>query len=252
MMEKPLAVNMKEARAIEAAAKSGGIQIIVNYETTWNLANQAAWRLANEEHAIGELRKIVTYNGHRGPKEIGCSETFVKWLTDPGLSGGGAMTDFGSGGANLTTWLMGSQRPTSVMAVTQHIKPEIYPNVEDEGTIILTYPKAQAIIQASWNWPIDRTDLEVYGMTGSVLAPRKDLLRLQKTDAGETEINLPSPPPSSPSRDPLAYLVSVTRGETKPSGPSSLELNLIVTEILDAARESAATGRRIDLPPVAP
>jgi hypothetical protein len=35
MMEKPLAVNMEHARAIEAAAKKGGVQIIVNYETTW-------------------------------------------------------------------------------------------------------------------------------------------------------------------------------------------------------------------------
>ncbi|HEV2454471.1 MAG TPA: Gfo/Idh/MocA family oxidoreductase, partial [Verrucomicrobiae bacterium] len=35
MMEKPLAVNMKAARAIAAAAKKGHIQVIVNYETTW-------------------------------------------------------------------------------------------------------------------------------------------------------------------------------------------------------------------------
>jgi predicted dehydrogenase len=250
MMEKPLAVNMTEARAIQAAARKGGIQVIVNYETTWYRATQAAYKLADEEHAIGDLRKIVVHDGHRGPKEIGCSETFLKWLTDPKLNGGGALPDFGCYGAGLITWLLAGQRPTSVFAVTQQIKPEIYPEVEDEATVVLVYPKAQGIIQASWNWATDRKDMELYGTTGYVLAPRKDLLRLGKIDAQEIELDLPAPPQSSPFRDQLSYLAALVRGEIQPSGPSSLEMNLIVTEILDAARESARTGRRIDLPPV--
>ena len=249
MMEKPLAVNMEEGRAIQSAAKSGGIQVIVNYETTWYRSSQAAYRLADEEHALGDLRKIVVHDGHPGPREIGCSETFLKWLTDPVLNGGGALPDFGCYGADLITWLMEGQRPTSVFAVTQQIKPKVYPKVEDEATVVLTYPKAQGIIQASWNWPISRKDMEIYGTDGYVLAPGKDLLRIRKVDAEESELQLPAPPPSGPLRDQISYLVSVVRGETQPSGPSCLEINLTVTEILDAARESARTGRRIDLPP---
>jgi predicted dehydrogenase len=198
------------------------------------------------------LRKIVVHDGHRGPREIGCSETFLKWLTDPKLNGGGALPDFGCYGAGLITWSMAVQRPTSVFAVTQQIKPEVYPEVEDEATVVLTYPKAQGIIQASWNWAIARKDMELYGTTGYVLAPQKDLLRLGKVDAQETQLDFPAPPPSGPLRDQLSYLVAVVRGEIQPSGPSSLEVNLIVTEILDAARDSARTGRRIDLPPAPP
>jgi predicted dehydrogenase len=252
MVEKPLAVNMEEARAIQAAAKNGGIQVIVNYETTWSRANQAAYKLAEEDHAIGDLRKMVVHDGHRGPREIGCSETFLKWLTDPVQNGGGALTDFGCYGADLITWLMAGKRPTSVFAVTQQIKPEVYPKVEDEATVVLTYPKAQGIIQASWNWPVDRKDMEIYGTTGYLLAPRRDLLRMRKADGQEEEVALPAPPPTDPPQDQLTYLVSVVRGERQPSGPSCLEINLTVTEILDAARESARTGRRIDLPATAP
>jgi predicted dehydrogenase len=248
MMEKPLAVNMHEARAIQAAARSGGIQVIVNFETTWYRANQVAYELAVEQHGIGDLRKIVVHDGHRGPREIGCSETFLKWLTDPKLNGGGALPDFGCYGADLITWLMAGQRPSSVFAVTQQIKPEAYPRVEDEATVVLAYPKAQGIIQASWNWAIDRKDMEVYGTTGYLLVPRRDSVRLRKAGAYEAELDLPALSPSSPFRDQLSYLVSVVRGEIKPSGLSSLEMNLTVTEILDAARESARTGRRIDLP----
>ena len=244
MMEKPLAVNMEHARAMEAAAKQGGIQVIVNYETTWYPANQAAFRLV-EQNQFGEIRKIVVHDGHRGPKEIGCSDAFLQWLTDPVLNGGGALTDFGCYGADLITWFMGGQRPTSVCAITQHIKPEVYPKVEDEATVLVTYPKAQGIIQASWNWPFDRKDMEIYGQTGYVLAPRPDILRVRKANGPETETRVESS--AGPEADPLSYLVAVVRGELKPAGLSSLSVNMIVTEILDAARESVRTGKRIEL-----
>ncbi len=246
MMEKPLAVNMEHARAIAAAADKGGLQVIVNYETTWYPANQAAYTLVHEPQAIGDLRKIVVHDGHRGPKEIGCSDTFLNWLTDPVLNGGGALNDFGCYGADLITWLMDEKRPVSVFAVTQHIKPQVYPKVEDEATIVVTYPKAQGIIQASWNWAFDRKDMEIYGQTGYVLVPRQDVLRVRRRNAAESETT--APPLSGSSADPLAYLAAVARGEIRPAGLSGLAVNLIVVEILDAAHESARTGRRIDFP----
>ncbi len=245
MMEKPLAVNLEHARAIQAAAKKGGIQILVNYETTWYPANQAAYAIVHDQRAIGDLRKVVVHDGHRGPKEIGCSAEFLNWLTDPVLNGGGALMDFGCYGADLITWLMDGQRPTAVLAVTQQLKPEVYPKVDDEATIVLTYPHAQGIIQASWNWAIDRKDMEIYGQTGQLLVPRKDVLKLRTVKSPEME---PTPPPLRGAQaDPLSYLAAVVRGEIKPSGLSSLEINLVVTEILDAARTSARTGKRVEL-----
>jgi predicted dehydrogenase len=245
MMEKPLAVNMDHARAIEAAASKGHIQVLVNYETTWYPGNQAAYGLVHEQHALGELRKIVVHDGHRGPKEIGCSEAFLEWLTDPVLNGGGALTDFGCYGADLITWLMQGQRPTSVLAVTQHFKPDVYPKVEDEATIIVTYPKTQGIIQASWNWPFDRKDMEVYGQSGYVLVPHPDSMLVRR--ANTNEVHATPAPLAGPDADPLSYLAAVVRGELKPAGLSSLAVNMTVTEILDAARESARTGKRVEL-----
>jgi len=246
MMEKPLAVGMEHARAIETAAKKGGIQVVVNYETTWYPANQAAFELVHREKLVGDLRKIVVHDGHQGPKEIGCSSAFLEWLTDPVLNGGGALTDFGCYGADLITWLMDGERPASVVAVTQQIKPQVYPKVEDEATIILTYPHAQGIIQASWNWPFNRKDMEIYGRTGYILVPERDRLRVRSSVSGEEERSASAL--TGPNTDPVSYLGAVVRGEIRHSGLSSLEVNLIVTEILDAARLSARTGRRIDLP----
>ncbi|HEX3799539.1 MAG TPA: Gfo/Idh/MocA family oxidoreductase [Verrucomicrobiae bacterium] len=247
MMEKPLAVDMAAARRIANAAKSGGIPIIVNYETTWYAGNHAVYKMVKDGE-FGEIRKMVAHDGHRGPVEIGCSPTFLSWLTDPKLNGGGALMDFGCYGADLMTWLMDGQRPTSVFAVTQHIKPDIYPKVEDEATIVITYPKAQGIIQGSWNWPYNRKDLEVYGKTGCVTVPSKNLLRVRHGDTAETETKVSDSSAIEGPADQLAYLAAVARGDIQPSGLASLHVNLVVTEILDAARKSAHTGKRIDLP----
>jgi predicted dehydrogenase len=252
MMEKPLAVNMEHARAIAAAAAKYGIPIVVNYETTWYSANHAAYDLVCNQKAIGDIRKMVVHDGHLGPIEIGCQPEFVAWLTDPVLNGGGALMDFGCYGADLMTWLMQGQRPTSVFAVTQHIKPDVYPKVEDEATIVVTYPKAQGIIQASWNWPYNRKDMEIYGQSGYALIPHSDTLRVLKGPQVDKETTTIIPPMTGVEGDSLPYLAAVVRGEIKPSGLSSLAVNLVVTEILDAARESATTGRRIDLPATPP
>ena len=101
MMEKPMATTVKQARAIEAAVKKSGIQLIVNYETSWYPATQAAYTMVHDDHQIGTLRKMVFHDGHRGPKEIGCSTNFLAWLTDPILDGGGAVNDFGCYGADM-------------------------------------------------------------------------------------------------------------------------------------------------------
>jgi predicted dehydrogenase len=245
MMEKPLAVSMEHARAIAAAAQRGNIQVFVNYETTWYPGNRAAYEMVHDRKEVGELRRIVVHDGHRGPKEIGCSTNFLAWLTDPGLNGGGALNDFGCYGADLATWLLDGQRPVSVQAMTQQIKPDVYPNVEDEATIVITYPNAQAIVQASWNWPFDRKDMEIYGRTGYVLVPRSNLLRVRLASQREESEIIPTALKGSDA-DSVSHLVAVARKEIVPSGLSSLAVNLTVVEILDAARESARTGKRID------
>jgi predicted dehydrogenase len=150
----------------------------------------------------------------------------------------------------LITWLMQGQRPTSVFAVTQQLQPDLYPKVDDEATIVLAYPKAQGIIQASWNWPFNRKDMEIYGVSGQVLVPQKKKLRVLLPEKPERETT--AAPLPGPQANPVSYLAAVVRGEIQPSGLSSLAVNLTVMEILDAARKSAATGKRIELPAQSP
>jgi predicted dehydrogenase len=246
MVEKPLAVSVKDARAIEAAAAKGRIHVITNYETTWYPSHHALWRLLKEQKAGGALRKMVVMDGHEGPKEINVQPEFLAWLRDPVQNGGGALFDFGCYGANLMTWLMDGQRPIAVTATTQRFKPAIYPDVDDEATIVVEYPGAQGIAQASWNWPFGRKDLEVYAERAYAIATGGNSVRVRLPGVPEITAALGDVPLDE--RDEISYLAAVVRGRLTPAGLSSLANNLVVVEILDAARESAKTGKRVVLP----
>jgi len=245
MMEKPLAVSMDHARAIQRAAARGGIEVVVNYETTWYKSHAAMWELLKQQQAGGEIRKMVAMDGHEGPREIHVGPEFLAWLTDPVKNGAGALFDFGCYGANLMTWLMDNQRPVAVTALVARNKPLIYARVDDEATVLLQYPKAQGIIQASWNWPFGRKDFEVYAERAYAIAVGGNELRVRLPGRQE-ETWAPTPLPPE-QQDSLSYLTAVVRGRIAPAGLSSLENNMIVTEILSAARESAQTGRTIQL-----
>jgi predicted dehydrogenase len=248
MVEKPLAVSVEHALKIQALAKRYGIHVLTNYETTWYPSLMAAHQLVDGDSVIGPLRKLVAHDGHRGPKEIGVSREFLEWLTDPILNGGGALIDFGCYGANLATWYMNGEAPQTVTAVTQQIKPDVYPKVDDEATIVLTYPHAQAILQASWNWPVSRKDIELYGKTGYLIAPNADALRLRRGE-NVAEEAVPLAARSWPTQDEWQYLAAVVRGtiHVSPTDRSSLENNVTVVRILDAARRSARMGATVKL-----
>jgi predicted dehydrogenase len=247
MMEKPMATNMEQARAIQQAARRSGIPVIVNYETTWYRSHAEIWKLFKDQKAAGEIRRMVAMDGHQGPKEINVQPEFLGWLTDPVKNGAGALFDFGCYGANLMTWLMDNQRPIKVTALAQTEKPQIYARVDDEATIVVEYPKAQGIIQASWNWPFSRKDFEVYGEHGYAIATGGNNLRVKMAERQPEETRTALAELPAVERDSISYLTAVARGTIKPGGLNSLDNNMIVVEILDAARESVRTGRTVTL-----
>ncbi|MFA6456336.1 MAG: Gfo/Idh/MocA family oxidoreductase [Bacteroidota bacterium] len=244
MVEKPLAVSLDHAKKMQALAEKYKIQLLTNYETSWYSTNHKAFEMLNVKKSIGELRKVVVHDGHQGPKEIGVDKEFLEWLTDPVQNGGGAITDFGCYGANLMTWLAKGERPTSVTAITQQIKPDIYPDVDDDATIIVQYAKHQGIIQASWNWPFNRKDMEVYGTTGYVFADNRTSLRV-RSQGEEQERKEVLEEQDPPMNNPFLYFAAVVRGSVivPQFDLSSLENNIIVMEILDAAIRSSKSGK---------
>ncbi|MEO1023795.1 MAG: Gfo/Idh/MocA family oxidoreductase, partial [Bacteroidota bacterium] len=211
MVEKPLAISLDHAKKMQTLAREYGIYLLTNYETTWYTSNHRVKEVL-DEGKIGPIRKVVVHDGHKGPAEIGINSEFLDWLTDPQQNGAGALTDFGCYGVNLITWLKNGEKPLSVFALTQTIKPDLYPKVDDEATILLEYVDAQGIIQASWNWPIARKDMEVYGRTGYAHADDAQAIRY-KLNEGSTEIKERLNGLKQPFDDPFSYFAAIIRGE---------------------------------------
>lgn len=251
MVEKPLAVSLDHAKKMESLAKKHEIHLLTNYETTWYSTNHKAYDLIKKDSIIGDIKKVIVRDGHKGPKKIGVNKEFLEWLIDPELNGGGAIMDFGCYGANLLTWLMDGKKPYSVTAITQQQQKENNPLVDDEAIILLNYNESVAIIQASWNWPIGRKDMEIYGEKGAVYSDNRHDLRIRISEGYDdyveetTKLN----ERKVPYNDPFSFFAAVIRNEIEiePNDLSSLENNLIVMEILEAAKKSAKTNKTVQL-----
>jgi predicted dehydrogenase len=247
MVEKPLTISYKDAIAIQDAAQRGNIHVLVNLETSWYASNTAAFQLLRQG-ALGPILKTVFRDGHPGPKLIGVQPEFLSFLTDPRQNGAGALFDFGCYGANLMTWLMDGEAPLSVTAVTTQLQPSLYPEVDDEAEIVLTYKNAVAIVQASWNWPFNLKQMDVYGRTGYAKSIDSERIEVRKKNEPEGRITK-GEMLTAPYDDPLHYMTALLNGDIREGNSlSSLSNHMTVSEILDAARQSAKTGKTVSLP----
>jgi predicted dehydrogenase len=247
--EKPMATSAADAREMERLASQTGIKLMVNYWNAW-VAPSHDLSHAVRSGQVGPVQRILVQYGHRGPKEIGVSQYFANWLYDPAKSGGGAIMDFGCYGAEWVLWLKG--RPTRVYATAGKLKVEQHNNVDDDATMVLDYPDATATIQASWDWPYSKAQVEVFGPKGSFLAGRDNLFFRSAGEHGSSvgpygePVTLTSIPRER--SNPISYFVRCIRDDKPIEDPVSARLNVQVMEILDAARESVRAGRVQDLP----
>jgi predicted dehydrogenase len=247
MVEKPLAVSVRQAKTMSELVRKYHILLLTNYETTWYSSNQKCFEMVSG-NMMGDLRKVIVYDGHKGPQEIGVNSEFLEWLTDPVQNGGGAVIDFGCYGADLITWLLKGQKPEYVYAVLKQYKPGVYPKVDDDATIVLSYPSMEGVIHASWNWPFNRKDMHIYGTKGYVFSDDAQTVRYRLSEKSEENVEK-LPPRDAPFNDPFVFFTATIRGDITVSDTdlSSLKINMVVVEILEAARKSGKTGKQVKL-----
>ncbi|MDN3548990.1 Gfo/Idh/MocA family protein [Mucilaginibacter aquaedulcis] len=244
MVEKPLAATLEQAKRIEFLSLKYYVNVLTNYETTWYSSVQSAYNTVKTD-SIGVIRKMVFHDGHQGPREIGCSEDFLSWLTDPELNGAGALNDFGCYGADMMTWFMQGQKPIAVTAIARHYKPSVYPKVEDDATVLVEYPNATGMIEGSWNWPFSIKDMEIFGAKGYIHTFDPDSLQIR---INKTTREFKAPPLPSPINAPVPYFTAALKDPRRTrNDQSSLKYNMIVMQILDAAKRSIKEGKRIVL-----
>jgi predicted dehydrogenase len=239
IVEKPLAATFDEALEIRALARRHNILVMTNYGSTWQPL-QYAVKQALDSGAIGPVWRLHAVQGHGGPGDPKKS-SFAAWLADPVQNGGGALMNFG---CYLALWSLGLKgMPESVYATAQHLKPEMFPNVEDNAVMTLNYKDGVAILEASWDLPpAPRTGSEIYGLAGSIVG---NTIRKSRTGSGDP---LPLTPLPLERAEPIAYMVSRIRDRQPLDGPSDLDLNVNVQEVLEGAKMSIRSGRAVSLP----
>lgn len=242
MVERPLAANMAQVQEMEDLKEKYHNRILTNYETTWYSSYQEVYNTVNRD-SIGSIKNITIHTGSEGPAEAGGSKQYLSWLTNPEMNGGGALTDFGCYGIDLITWFMRGLKPVAITAVTQHRKPGLYPNVDDEASITLEYPGVTGTIEASWNLSSPVSSMEVTGQKGSLLAPNDSRVSFANNPS-DTRL---APSLKPPYNDMASYITAVLQNKVANDDRSSLRYNIMVMEILEVAKRSAKEHRRIAL-----
>lgn len=242
IFEKPLASTYREALGIKKLAEKHGIKVMTNYQMAWWPANYAA-KAQVDAGALGQVWRLRGVVGHGGPGSSGAgNKYFFEWLTDPVKNGAGALMDFGCYNALWSLWYLG--RPESVYAQVNHLRPDRFPKVEDNATLVLHYKNGVGLFEGSWDLPRSFQDLEIFGLNGSVYM-QNGKVELRKGRGAGDEVKLdPLPPERS---EPIVYMVDAIRNNKPIEGLTALDINAGVVEIIDAAKESIKTGRAVPL-----
>jgi predicted dehydrogenase len=241
IFEKPLASTYKDAVAIRTLANKHGIKILTNYQMAWWPANYTAKAQA-DAGALGRVWRVRGIVGHGGPGSTGVGKYFFDWLTDPVKNGAGALMDFECYNALWSLWYMG--KPETVYAQVNHLRPETFPKVEDNSTMVLHYKNGVGLFEGSWDLPNSYQEVEVFGPSGSVFMKNgKVEVRKSKESASEIAI-APLPPERS---EPIAYMVYCIREKKPIEGLTALDINVDVAQIIEAAKQSVKTGAAVPL-----
>lgn len=254
MVEKPMAADLAGADALLAAARAARLPLMVNWPTAWRPALRHGVALASAG-AVGEPVQLSHRGGHAGPREFGCSPQFCSWLYDTARNGGGALVDYCGYGAMLCRLVLG--QPATVTAVAARLrKPGLAS--EDNAVAILSYPRALGLLEASWTQVGAEPALAMtlYGDGGTLLVHQPRAGREGQgvpvgwvqlvTAEGSRRLDPPPLPPEE--RDGPTYFLSCLRAGREILGPCAPEVGRDVQEVLAAALQSSATGRRVTLP----
>ena len=243
MFEKPLASTYKDALAIRDLANKHGIYVLTNYQMAWWAANYTAKAQA-DSGVLGKVWRLRGVVGHGGPGSTGArNKYFFDWLTDPVGNGAGALMDFGCYNALWSLWYMG--RPEKVYTHVNQLRPDTFPKVEDNATMILSYKNGVGLFEGSWDLPRSFQDLEIFGNEAS-LYMRNGLVEIRKGRTDAKPVTLITLPPER--AEPIAYMIHCIREKKAPEGLVALDINVGVNEIIEAAKQSVKSGRAVSLP----
>ncbi|HSV72603.1 MAG TPA: Gfo/Idh/MocA family oxidoreductase [Chthonomonadales bacterium] len=241
--EKPMSATFAQAERMVAAAQSAGTRLLINWPTAWSPAIQEMERrIVSGE--IGEVFYFKQRSAHNGPKEIGCSRYFWEWLYDEELNGAGALMDYCCYSADMCARFLGlPQQVTGFRGVLA----KDYPLPDDNAIIVMRYPKAFGVAEASWTQTVGYATPNpvAYGTGGSIAVSGSHVvIELPEREAEKVQ----APQTVAPMRNAPEYLLHCLKTGEPISGFCSMEVSRDAQMILEGGKRSADTGQAVSLP----
>ena len=244
LCEKPLALNTGEARRMIDAARANNVALTVGYYQRFNARHQRIKSLL-AAGAIGQVTAARISFSERFPPQPGV------WHHDPAISGGGPLMDLGVHCIDLIRYLCGPVQSVAALVDTLVDRSP----VADTATVLLRHEGgAQAVVTSHWttaNHDPERFNrVEIYGTEGTIVAApiqAKDSAGTLQLITGKGIQDF-SVEPGGP-RPHVALLEAFAAAAAgKSPNPIPGEEGLAGLAVVEAARESARSGKRIELP----
>lgn len=261
LIEKPFAATLPQADRMIAAMADTGKQLAINWPLAWYRSHVKCHDLIRSG-AIGEVCEVHFYDGNRGPlwhgagkveHEPTATEKDASWFYQA-AEGGGSLQDYLGYGTTLGTWFNGGQRPTEVIAMWD-LKPSGPLEVDEHSVTVARYATGLSKFETRWGtlsdpWtcqPQPKCGFIVRGSEGTIASyDYDDHVTLQTRDCPEGH-RIEAPKPVFPGSNPVEYFLDCIAQERPAEGPLSVSISRIGQEIVDAAFESARTGRAVRL-----
>jgi predicted dehydrogenase len=237
MVEKPMAMNAREAEQMCQAAEDSGKLLMVAH--CWRFHPEVQW-LREQSSRLGEIIRTKAYSVHVNWGPSG-------WFAQKKFAGGGAMADMGVHALDTTRFLLGDPQPISVYAKIGTYYTES--DVDDTGVIIVEWENGtSSYIETGWWQPHSdspEAGAQLYGSKGfgAVFPTKLELAREEawKIDIVEVDAARREEHYSQGMYDSqLQYFVKCIEKNQTPI-PGGLE-GWTNMKVVDAAYESSKTG----------
>jgi myo-inositol 2-dehydrogenase/D-chiro-inositol 1-dehydrogenase len=252
VIEKPLAMNLEEADRMIAACRKAGV-LLMYAECLCFAPKYVRAKQLVDEGGIGKPYWIRQYEKHWGPHS--------DWFWDVDRSGGGAMFDMGCHGLEFCRWVFGKPKVKSVRAQCGTYVHKAKTRADDYALFTVEFENGcVGQVEDSWSKPGGIEDAaeifgtegviycdvvigsasKVYSRTGFGYAVEKAEMTKGWTHTIFEENWMYGYPQE------MQHFIDCVNGKAQPS--ETAEDGRVVLEVMFAAYESAATGRRIDFP----
>jgi len=245
MIERPMGHSLDAAETMIAAARHGGGRLMAHWSIAFWPQVQAAIELARSGE-LGDIYLVKYRAAHPGPREMGFSSYHCEWLLDP-RRGGGALLEGGGFGVVLAEAILGKPQGVSATIGNYH---KSNAEVEDNAIIMMHYPRANAIAEASWSQVGELTcyTAAIYGTQGTLVVEPYHGGRLWRADADQPagQPTLFSPNDPSMASGPAHFIARLR--DDQPFHPMcQAETARNVHAVLQAARRSSEQQKPVSL-----